>query len=135
MDYQKELPETLTKNEKDLVIQYVKEANPNFYELEVGNLEENTAYIWGTHTDWRIKKMYDFDNLSQLLKNEEESDLIHKGYIEPQQTLLAYRHEMDENTCGYNSLKEDALYKIHHVPDLGRRYLIYLISHSIEHIW
>ncbi|CAI2387721.1 unnamed protein product [Moneuplotes crassus] len=126
LEYLEELPKTVNKAEEALIMRYVKHHNPLFYELEVGNLEENTTYICGTHTDWKIKKMHDFDNLSQLLRNDEDSEDSDQEIIQPQQTLLAYRHEMDHNICGYNKLRDESSYKIHHVPDLGRR------AHLIE---
>jgi hypothetical protein len=65
--------------------------------------------------------MVDFDTLKELLKQDgDEEKTIHKGSIKVQQTLQAFKHEMDEELCGYNSLKEDSIYEIHHVPALGK---------------
>jgi hypothetical protein len=115
--YYEEMPEFTTKSEAKIILDHVKKVNPNFYEIEVGFLEENTAYICGTHTDWKIKKMIDFDVMKELMKPEnDEAKIAQKGSIKEQQTLQAFKHEMDEDLCGYNSLKDDSIYNIHHVP-------------------
>mmetsp|Transcript_22981 Transcript_22981/g.26350 ORF Transcript_22981/g.26350 Transcript_22981/m.26350 type:complete len:94 (+) Transcript_22981:1277-1558(+) len=90
-------------------------------------LETNTAYICGTFTKWEVKKMIEYDSFNELIKPEESLEKVkHKASIKPMQTLLAFRREMDEDLAGYNSLDEESIYSIHHVPPLEKR------AHLIE---
>ena len=43
--YYDELEDKVPQKEKDSILNYCQDINPDFYLYEAGNLEENTAYI------------------------------------------------------------------------------------------
>ena len=102
--------------------EFIQHRNPDFYEFDKDILDANSAYIWGTWTNWKVKRMMDYDTIYELIQPEDSIEKLKaKASFKPLQTLLAYKHEMEEGVGGYNALNHESIYEIHHVPPLGRR--------------
>lgn len=65
--------------------------------------------------------MIEFDDILELMRTEDRQKTISsKGSMKNSPAVLAFKHEMDRDRGGYNAIKEEALYDIHHVPNIEK---------------